>query len=187
MTTPAARVKGQTLTSMLLFAQRELSPAQYEQLMATLTPDERKDIAHVLPPSTYPVSLVNRLTVDGARISGRSLSDFARQAGRFNAQEGVKGVYRFIARILSPEALLSRATSLWSTMNLAGTMTMEKDGPKGGVIWLNDYPEPTEAMCLRVSGWMEQLLELAGSKGPVVRHPRCRALGATVCEWRVTW
>lgn len=187
MTMPIAHVKGQTLTSMRLFAQRELTASQYEQLMATLTAEERQAVEHVLASSTYPVSLVNRLTVEGARISGRPLSEFARQAGRFNAREGVKGVYRFIARIVSAEALLARATSLWSTMNLAGTMTMEKDGPNGGVIWLSEYPEPTEAMCLRVSGWMEQLLDLAGSKRPGVRHTRCRALGASVCEWRVTW
>lgn len=187
MAAPLAHVKGQTLKSMLLYAEQELTPPQYQQLLSTLSPDERKEIAYVLPTSTHPVGLVNRLTVQAARIAGRPVHEFARGAGRFNAAEGVKGVYRFLARMMKPDVLLGKAATMWSTMNLAGNLSMKKQSASGGVLWLTDYPEPDEVMCCRITGWMEQILELAGSKNPTVTHSLCRARGAEVCEWQVTW
>ncbi len=187
MNAPIAHVKGQTLKNLLRYAERELTPAQYQSLLAILTPEEREEVAHILPTSTHPVRLVNRLTIEAARIAGRPLPEFARGAGRFNVEEGVKGVYRFFARFMNPDALLAKAATLWSTMNLAGEMTMKKEGPDGGVLWLSGYPEPEDVMCQRITGWMEQLLVLAGSKKATVTHTKCVTRGAEVCEWRVAW
>lgn len=187
MTTPLPLVKGQTLKSMLLYVESQLTPPQVRELLGTLSAEERRDVSHILATSTYPVRLVNRLTIEAARLAGRPLPEFARAAGRFSAAEGLKGVYRFFARILTPEALLAKATAMWSSMNLAGTMTMEQNGSGKAVVFLRDYPGPEEVMCLRVTGWMEELLELAGSKNPLVTHARCVARGAKACEWHVTW
>lgn len=187
MSSTLALVKGQTLKSLLLYAEKELTGPQYQQLLSKLSPDERGSVAHILPTSTYPVRLVNRLTVDAARIAGRPLPEFARAAGRFNATEGIKGVYRFFARMMKPDALLAKAATMWSTMNLAGSLSMKKHSERGGVLWLTDYPEPDEVMCYRITGWMEQILDLAGAKESTVTHTLCRARGGQVCEWQVTW
>lgn len=190
MVTPVAalpHVKGQTLKSLLLYAESQLTPAEFQELLASVPPEERRELTRILATSTYPMRLVNHLTVTAARIARRPLPEFARQAGRFSAAEGIRGVYRFFARIMTPEAMLAKATAMWSTMNLAGTMTMEKDGPRRATVRLSGYPEPEEVMCMRVTGWMEELFELSGSKDAAVKHARCAARGAAACEWSIAW
>ena len=180
-------VKGQTLKSLLLYAESQLTPVEFQELLASVTPEERREVTRILATSTFPMKLVNQLTTTAASIARRPVPEFAREAGRFSAAEGLKGVYRFFARILTPEALLAKATAMWSSMNLAGTMTMENTGPRSAIVRLSGYPETEEVMCMRVTGWMEELLELAGSSRSAVTHVHCAARGADACEWNVTW
>lgn len=180
------QVKGQTMKSLLLFMQQRMQPAQLEQALATIDPNVRKELERpILPTNTFPMSLLNRLTVAGAKAASVPLEEFAREAGSFSAAEAVKGVYRFFARVLTTDALLSRAASMWSAMNTAGRMQVT--GGKGTAkLSLIDYPsEPV--MCLRISGWIEKMADMSGAKNAVVRHVACVAKGDKSCEWTITW
>ena len=179
-------VKGQTLKSLLLFMRQRMQPGEVDQALAAVPADVRKEIDRgILPTSTFPMALLNRLTVDGSKASNVPLEQFAREAGSFSAAEAIKGVYRFFARVLTPDALLSRAAAMWSSMNTAGKM--EVTGGKGSAtLRLLDYPsEPV--MCMRVTGWIEKMAEMTGAKTAVVRHVACVAKGAKSCDWTITW
>ncbi len=179
-------VKGQTLRSLLLFMQTRMEPAQVEQAVAAAGPSAKETIDRgILPTSTFPMALLNRLTVEGARASNVPLEQFAREAGSFSAAEAVKGVYRWFARVLTPDAILSRAAAMWSSMNTAGRM--EVTGGKGAAkLRLMDYPsEPV--MCMRITGWIEKMADLTGAKNAVVRHVGCVTKGEESCDWTITW
>jgi hypothetical protein len=179
-------VKGQTLKSLLLFLQSKLSPAQVDQLLSSIDPEHQRQIkTGVLPTSTFPMALVNQLTVDGAAVSGTPLALFAKDAGRFSANEGLRGVYRLFARVLTTEALLSRAAAMWSAMNTAGKMEVLRQASGRALLRLSGYPSQP-VMCLRINGWIEQLAEAAGAS-PTVTHSRCAARGAEACEWDISW
>ena len=180
------RVKGQTVKSVLLYAQRELTPDQYAQLIASLAPEDRAAIHAILPTSTFAMRLVNQITIEGARLAHKAVPEFARGAGRTAAAEGIRGVYRFFARVMTPEALLAKAASMWSSMNLAGTMSAQSDTRGGSTVTLSGYPSE-EVMCQRIVGWIEQLAEMAGAKSVHVAHTQCVARGGPACEWHVTW
>jgi len=179
-------VKGQTLKSLLLFMQQRLQPGQVEQALAAVGPDVRQQIDRgILATSTFPMAMLNRLTAEGARVSAIPLEQFAREAGSFSASEAVKGVYRFFARVLTADALLTRAAAMWSAMNTAGKMEVT-GGNGAAILRLRDYPSDP-VMCLRIDGWIERMAEMTGAKNVVVRHVACAAKGAKQCEWSVTW
>ena len=179
-------VKGQTLKSLLLFMQQRLQPSQIDRALDSIDAEARRQIDRgILPTSTFPMSMVNRLTVEGARASATPVDAFARDAGSFSASEAVKGVYRFFARALTTDALLTRAASMWSAMNTAGKM--EVSGGKGmATVRLLEYPSDP-VMCMRIDGWIQRMAEMTGEKDVVVRHVACAAKGAAQCEWSVTW
>lgn len=181
-------VKGQTINSFLKFASSKLTPEQYREVIALAPAEFRTEMERgsILPTHLMSMAVLNRMTEHAAKLAGEPIAQFARQAGRFSATEAVKGVYRFFARVLTPEALLSRAASMWSAMNTAGRMEVQNDGERAATLRLSDFPsEPV--MCARVGGWLEQMTELTGTTKYIVTKSQCVSKGDRCCEWKLTW
>ena len=181
-------VKGQTINSFLKFAASKLTPEQYREVVAIAPAELRAEMerGNILPTHLVAMSVLNRMTEQAAKLAGEPVPQFARQAGRFSASEAVKGVYRFFARVMTPEALLSRAASMWSAMNTAGRMEVQRDGDRAATLRLSDFPsEPV--MCARIGGWLEQLTELTGTTKYIVTKAQCVSKGDRCCEWKLNW
>ena len=181
-------VKGQTLNSFLKFVATKLTPEQRSELIAVVPAELRPYVERggVLPTQVIPMSVLNRLTEQAARLAGEPLPQFARQAGRFSAGEAVRGVYRFFARVLTPDALLGRAASMWTAMNTVGRMEIERQAERAAVIRLLNFPSEA-VMCARIGGWIDQMIELTGTTKYIVVQTQCVANGDPCCEWKLTW
>ena len=188
MATNSPSVKGQTINSFLKFASSKLSPEQFRQVVEDAPDEFRVEMARgsVLPTHLVPMAVLNRMTEQAARLSGAQLPQFAREAGRFSAGEAVRGVYRLFARVLTPDALLAKAAAMWSAMNSAGRMEVQRDGDHAASLRLVDFPSEA-VMCARIGGWIEQMIELTGTKKYAVMKTQCAAKGDRQCEWKLTW
>jgi hypothetical protein len=52
---------------------------------------------------------------------------------------------------------------------------------------LAGVPEPDEAHCRAVMGWMVRAGELTGCKDVVRKVVACRKNGGETCEWELSW
>jgi hypothetical protein len=183
-----ASVKGQTVISFLKFVGEALPEDKRAALMLSVPPRYREELTRrmVLVTNTYPISLLNGMTIEGARLADLPVAEFARRAGRFAAREGVQGVYRVFVRVAKTNTVLSKAAAMWSTMNTGGKMTAEQTSANSAVICLREYPNPQPVMCERITGWIEHLAEMTGVK-PSIEHPRCAGDRGAECEWRIRW
>jgi hypothetical protein len=183
-----ASVKGQTVISFLKFVDDALPADKRAALMLSVPQRYRDEFTKrmLLATNTYPISVLNAMTIEGAKLAGVPVDDFARRAGRFSAQQGVQGVYRVFVRVLNTNTVLSKAAAMWSTMNTGGKMSSERTSANSAVIRLKDFPNPQSVMCSRVTGWIEHIAEITGVK-PSIDHSRCAAQGGGECEWRITW
>jgi hypothetical protein len=181
-------IKGQPVISFLKFIDQELPPDKRMSLIERLPPRFRDEIGRrmILATSTYPVSLLNLMTIEGAKLAGVPELDFARRAGRFAAKEGLNGVYRVFVRILDTNTVLSKATGLWSTIWTAGKMSAERTSDHSAIVRLRGFPRTERVLCERISGWIEHIAEMTGAK-PSVEHTHCTNDGAGECEWRLSW
>ena len=188
MATSSPSVKGQTINSFLKFASSKLTPDQYRQVVDDAPEEFRVELARgsVLPTHLVPMAVLNRMTEQAAKLCGAQLPQFAREAGRFSAAEAVRGVYRLFARVLTPDALLAKAAAMWSAMNTAGRMEVHRESDHAASLRLADFPSEA-VMCARIAGWIEQMIELTGTKKYVVVKSQCVAKGDRVCEWKLTW
>lgn len=180
-------VKGTPVRSLQKFIDAQLTPAQREAVLGAL-PEEyaRRLRGPVLATETIPVWILNVMTEEAAKTSGETLDAFARRAGRDGASDAVKGVYRFLAMVLTPAALLGRASQMWSALYNRGQMRVENQTDRSATIKLIDFPsEP--AGCARVTGWIERMGELTGAKNVRVNQTQCYAKGAGHCEWTIDW
>jgi predicted hydrocarbon binding protein len=180
-------VKGSPVRSLQKFLEAELTSGQREAALQSLPPEYATRLrGTVLPTETIPVYVLNALTAEGAKAKGESVEQFARRAGRDGASDAVKGIYRFFALILTPAALLSKASSMWSSLYNRGQMRIENQTDRGATIKLLDFPSEA-AGCARITGWIERMAELTGVKNVRVQQTQCYAKGAPHCEWNVTW
>lgn len=180
-------VKGSPVRSLQKFIDAELTPAQKEQAMESLAPEIADRLSRgVLPTEAIPVYMLNRLTEEAARVRGEPVEEFARRAGRDGASDAVKGIYRFFALVLTPAALLSKASQMWTTLYNRGELRVESQTSNSAQIKLVAFPSEL-AGCNRLTGWIERMGELTGARNVTVTQTQCYAQGASHCEWHVTW
>jgi predicted hydrocarbon binding protein len=130
--------------------------------------------------------MLNVFTEASANALGEPVEKFARRAGREAAADAVKGIYRFFAMVLTPPALLSKASQMWSSLYNRGDMRVEDQTATSARIRILNFPSEVPG-CSRITGWMERMAELTGVKNVTVEQTQCYAKGAPHCEWIVKW
>jgi uncharacterized protein (TIGR02265 family) len=180
-------VKGSPVRSLQKFIDAELSPEQRDKAFAALPADYAARFrAPILATETVPVHMLNRFTEAAAAAKGEAVESFARRAGREAAGDAVKGIYRFFALVLTPPALLSKASQMWSSLYNRGELRVDEQTESSARIRLTNFPSEA-AGCARISGWIERMAELTGVKEIRVEKAQCAAKGAPCCEWRLKW
>src|ERR1700753_907974 len=121
-----ATTKGSILRSLQSFMDEELTYEQRQRALAVLDEDERGiDTNPTLPSERISESLINRLTAAAAEAKGEELLAFGIRAGRRELNDAVR-IYRFLFLVMTPNALLSKASSGWSTVHNTGVLTVEE-------------------------------------------------------------
>jgi hypothetical protein len=172
---------------LLKFIRHELTSEQYSRVVASLSAAERRLIEQESKDVAQRVSefTLNRLTVEAARAKGESVEDFGRRAGRAEFANAV-GTYRFFIAVLTPNALLRKASSLWTDVHSHGSLTVEHESPSSARVRLANFPSE-EAHCARLTGWFEGAGEMTRVNSPRVVHDVCLMKGDTECQWYLSW
>ena len=68
-----------------------------------------------------------------------------------------------------------------------GRREYAKTGAKSAVLTTHDAEVFSAPDCLTVVGWYRRALELCGSVEVTVGEEECRARGANVCRYRLSW
>ena len=180
-------VKGSPVRSLQKFIDAQLTPEQREIVFRALPPEFASRFRNpILATETIPVHALNVFTEESAKARSEPVDQFARRAGREAASDAVKGIYRFFALVMTPPALLSKASQMWSSLYNRGELKVDDQTSNSARIRLVNFPsEP--AGCARITGWMERMAELTGAKNVNVQQTQCFAKGAANCEWVVRW
>lgn len=180
-------VKGSPVRSLQKFVEAQLTPEQRDIVLRALPAEYGARMrGPVLPTETIPVTILNQMTEEAAKLKGEPLDAFARRAGREAAGDAVKGIYRFFALVLTPTALLSKASQMWTSLYNRGVLKVENETDRGATIKLLDFPSEA-AGCGRVTGWIERMAELTGVNDVRIQQTQCYSKGAPNCEWSITW
>lgn len=179
--------KGTILRSLLKFVEKDLSDAQRADALAALPAEDRQllERGRILASDKISEFVLNRLTVAAAKARGESLDAFGRRAGRAELADAV-GVYRFLTVLLTPKALLHKASALWSTVHSHGRMLVENETQNSATVRLIEFPSE-EAHCARLTGWFEGAGDMTGAKNTAVTHPVCITRGGAECAWQLSW
>ncbi len=181
-----ATSKGTILKSLVKFIEQDLSAEQKTKLFEMLSADDAALArGRVLSSQFVPEAMLNRLTDSAAKAKGEDIDRFGVRAGLAELADSI-GVYRFLLVVLTPNALLSKASSFWGSVHNRGTMVVLEHSDNHARVQLKDFPSE-RPHCARLTGWFQGLAEMTKVKNISIRHDKCMTRGAEHCEWIMRW
>lgn len=179
-------IKGTPVNGLLDFVRNELSPDQLQAVIAKLPESEQRFWkSHVLAHELVPLEAANRFTHAAAEAKGEPVKSFARRAGRYGAELGLKTVYKFVLMVMSTDAVLKKAPFMWTRVYDGGKIDVVSGGNKA-TITITEFPSDV-AVCGRITGWFELIGERTGAKNMRLSHSPCAAEGGAKCSWNFSW
>lgn len=110
------------------------------------------------------------------------------QIGRFSADYGLKGVYKILVRLGSPEALAKRAGSVIEKYyNPSVSIECVKAVRKHAVLRVTEFPAWNKHIEYRIGGYMERGIEISGGKKPQVEITSSLTKGHDFTEYDIKW
>jgi len=96
----------------------------------------------------------------------------ALEIGRFSAEYALKGIYKLFLKVRSPEFLMQRASRILPTYYKPSAMEMVEASKGRATVRVTDFKEMDEIIELRIKGWIEKAVEIAGGRNITCSIPQ---------------
>ncbi len=184
-------VKGTLVIARMKYLRAQGQDASERVLRRLSQADQQVLRGMLLPSSWYAADLLMRfeMTIAAVLAQGDRRALFI-DMGQFSADTnlGTNGTQRPYLREGDPHFLLRNVPRMYAAQHSAGTRTYEQSGAHGAVIrTLDDGGEADADDCLTAVGWLRRAIELSGGRSVSVDETRCRAKGASCCEFVCAW
>lgn len=185
----AVEVKGTAIINIPLFIKDRFGEGGVNQWIDALTPEARKVYpASVLVSSWYPLKelLIEPLRKMCGLFYAGDLKG-ARESGRFSADYSLKGIYKILVKLGSPESMLDRAGTIMGLYYNPSEIKVVERRKGQGIMQISNFPDMDRALEIRIVGWMERALEISGGKQPDIKVTQSLTAGDPLSEFIATW
>ena len=180
------RVKGGALLSRFAFVREHGGEAAVQRVLGRLSEADRTACGNILTGGWYPFDLNERLDAAVAAEMGMGDDVFV-QMGEKSAIQNLNGPHKSMLSPGDPHGLLRRAPQIYQMYYDTGRREYEHAGEKKAILRTYDAPTHSRNDCLTVAGWHRKAIEMCGGRGATVTETKCRAKGATHCEYVCVW
>ncbi|GEM_PF-2050790 len=182
-----ARVKGQGIVSVRSFVEESFGTDGWAELLLRISPNDRDELASVLPIGWYPLSLHTRLIHALDIVHGYDDLSLIVQLGRFKAERDLSTIQRMFMRFATPALMFDKTADYWRRFHDTGQWKVVRPDSNSVHATLSDWACVDAAQCRELVGYLGRVLELARTKSPVMQHTMCRARGDAVCIFEARW
>jgi len=181
------QIKGSILLSRLALVREIDAATGVARVLARLPEADRAVLQNPLASSWYPFDLGRRLDDAIVEVLGGGRIEFFERLGAASADANLSGVHKSFLKVSDPHAFLAKAPTIYAFYYDQGRREYERTGEREGVLTTYDAATFSAPDCATVVGWYRRALEMCGAAKPVVVEEECRARGAAVCRYRVSW
>ncbi len=183
------KVKGTALVFLPTFIKEKFGEDQFKEWLESL-PSESKKIygKQILASQWY--SLDDAFTVPLKSICERFYNGDPKaswELGRYSADYGLKGVYKLLVRLGSPEALAKRAGSVIEKYYNPSKIDCVEAVKHHSILRVTKFPDWNRHIEYRIGGYMERGIEISGGKDPKVKIPSSMTKGHPYTEYEISW
>jgi uncharacterized protein (TIGR02265 family) len=180
-------MKGAVLKSRVAFIEEHFGKGGIAKVMAKLTPEDRAALEIILPIRWYPFELGARMDAAIVAALGNGDTRFFERLGAASAERNLLTVHKGFLRPGDPHAFLRNTQIIYRTYYEQGRRDYENTGPTTAVLTTHDAEAFSAPDCLTVVGWHRKALEMCGATGVTITETHCRARGANVCRYEISW
>jgi hypothetical protein len=182
-------VKGTAINSIPEFISRKFGREALSQWLNALSERARRVYGGaILSGNWYPVKeIMEEPTKKMCEMFYRGDVRGAREGGRYSAEMGLKGVYRIFVKLGSPEFLIRKASTIFTSYYQPSEMKVVAQEDRKAVVHITKFAEASLLIENRIAGWMERALEISGCKNVKILITQSLAKGSPYTEIVATW
>lgn len=183
------KVKGEALVSLPLFILTKYGKTQYEDWLNSLSEEAKQVFSRPIDKTKwYPM---RKMLVEPTRALCEMFykNDLkgAFDCGRYSAEYGLKGIYKILVKLSSPEILINRASKIIKNYYEPSDVEVIDLGMKKLIVRLTEFSEMEHCVEQRIAGWMQRAVEITGKKLVKVKITKSLVQNDPVTEFEITW
>ena len=182
-------VKGEVLLSIPLFILKKFGKKGYDQWFNTLPPSSKKIYQPPINKTDwFPLecALVEPTMLMCDMFFNKSLQG-AWECGRYSAEYGLKGIYKVLVKMSSPQILIRKAGPILLNYYRSGKIEVSDVDSNHVIVRITEFPEMKKVIEYRIAGWMERALEICGCINVMVKIAKSLADHDSCTEYSITW
>lgn len=183
------QVKGTALVFLPQFIKTSFGETQFDDWLNELPPKSRAIYSKSILSSSW-YELDDAFTEPLIKICDMFYNGDPREVwkiGRFSADYGLKGVYKLLVRLGSPEALAKRAGSVIEKYYNPSSIECLEAVRNHAVLRVTRFPSWNKLIEYRIGGYMERGIEISGGKNPHVEITSSLTKGHDFTEYDIKW
>ena len=182
-------VKGEALISIPLFILKKFGKEGYDKWFAVLSPSAKKVYQHPIDKNEWfplQTTLVEPTLSLCDVLFNKSIRG-AWECGRYSAEYGLKGIYKVLVKLSSPQILIKKAGPLLINYYRPAKLEVMDSDPTHVVVHISEFPEMNKVVEYRIAGWMERAIEICGSMHVTVNITKSLTDGDSCTEYSINW
>jgi uncharacterized protein (TIGR02265 family) len=181
------RVKGNIVKARIGFVRERFGEAGWQKVLAALPARDQEQLKSAMNVAWYDFELSDRLDKAIVTALGGGDTRLFEEMGRASARENLTTVHTGFLHPADPQKFMAKAPSVYAFYYDKGRRTWEPTGPNSGVMTTYDAETFSAADCATVVGWYKEGLSMVGARNVRIVEDQCRARGAPVCRYQVSW
>lgn len=182
-------VKGEVLISLPLFIIKKFGNEEFERWLRFLTPDAKKVYSNpIIKTEWYPLKeMLVRPTLKICELFYKKNLIGAFECGRFSAEYGLKGIYKILVRLSSPDVLINRAKKILQNYYQPCEIDVFLQAHNLAILRITEFSEMSPCIEQRIAGWMKRAVEITGVDRVNVKILKSLTKNDQYTEFQITW
>ncbi|MFC1725444.1 hypothetical protein ACFL4T_07435 [candidate division KSB1 bacterium] len=183
------KVRGEALISLPVFIITKFGKTQFVDWLDSLTPEAKKVYNEPVDKSEwYP--LKQMLIEPTQKLCEMFYNNDLRGAfecGKYSAEYGLKGIYKVLVKLSSPEILINRATKIIQNYYEPSEVEVMELGLSKIIVRITEFSEMEHCIEQRIAGWMARAIEITGKKLVRVKVTKSLVQNDPFSEFEISW
>lgn len=182
-------VKGEALISIPLFILKKFGKKGYDHWFNILPAPAKKIYQSPISKTDwFPLkyALVDPTMLMCKAFFNNSLMG-AWECGRYSAEYGLKGIYKVLVKMSSPQILIKKAGPILLNYYRPSALEITESSSKHVVVRITEFPDMNKVVEYRIAGWMERALEICGCLYVTVKITKSLSDNDPYTEYNITW
>ncbi len=181
---PEPALSGTLFHTHLKILRQIVGDRAFESAIAKLDADAQLAVGANAAIGWVPFSLVETVVSTIAETSGRGVEAVQREMVFASTREVLTGMWRMLAKALSPEFIMARMGMLWSRTYSIGKIHTESTTPNSATIRVSEFGAPSDYVLRGMSLTLEALLTELGRRAVRVKIDRTSDGATLAVHWR---